>query len=151
MKIKVVFFSAFLMLLSISCKENATAKIDENNLEIAKERDAQFSDGIAAISFDKTEHDFGVISEGDVVETVFEITNTGKADLVITDAFATCGCTVPEWPKDAIKPNEKGQLKVVFDSNGKPNKQSKTITLVTNTENGRETVTISTFVTPKSK
>jgi hypothetical protein len=151
MKIKAIFFSAILMLVFVGCKDNATAKIDENNLERAKERDAQLPVGLAVISFDKTEHDFGVINEGDVVETTFEITNTGKSDLLITDAFATCGCTVPQWPKDPIKPNEKGILKVSFDSNGKPNKQSKTITVVANTENGKETVTISTFVTPKNK
>ncbi|MDH3382116.1 MAG: DUF1573 domain-containing protein [Flavobacteriaceae bacterium] len=149
MKIKAIFISVILMLVFVGCKDNATAKIDENNLENAKARDAQLTAGFAAISFDKTEHDFGVINEGDVVETIFEVTNTGKADLVITDAFATCGCTVPEWPKEPIKPNEKGFLKVSFDSNGKPNKQSKTITIVANTENGKETVTITTFVTPK--
>ncbi|HEX5742386.1 MAG TPA: DUF1573 domain-containing protein [Flavobacteriaceae bacterium] len=151
MNIKAIFFSAILMLVFVGCKDNATAKIDENNLENAKARDAQLTTGFAAISFDKTEHDFGTINEGDVVETTFEVTNTGKVDLVITDAFATCGCTVPEWPKEPIKPNEKGILKVSFDSNGKPNKQSKTITIVANTENGQETVTISTFVTPKNK
>ncbi|MDP2088108.1 MAG: DUF1573 domain-containing protein [Flavobacteriaceae bacterium] len=151
MKIKSIFFSIILMMAIVGCKDNATSKIDENNLENAKVRDSQFAHGMAIISFDKTEHDFGVINEGDVVETTFEIKNTGTSDLVITDAFATCGCTIPQWPKDPIKPKEKGILKVAFDSNGKPNKQQKTITLVTNTENGREVVSIKTFVTPKTK
>lgn len=151
MKIKAIFFSIIIMLVFVGCKENAAAKIDENNLENAKARDAQLSESSTVISFNKTEHDFGVINEGDVVETTFEITNTGKTDLIITDAFATCGCTVPEWPKDPIKPNEKGILKVSFDSNGRVNKQSKTITIIANTEKGSETVTVSTFVTPKSK
>lgn len=149
MKIKAIYFSVILMLVFVGCKDNATAKIDENNLESAKVRDSQSSQGFAVISFDKTEHDFGVINEGDIVETSFVITNTGKADLVITDAFATCGCTVPEWPKEPIKPTKTGLLKVSFNSSGKPNKQSKTVTVVANTENGRETVTITTFVTPK--
>lgn len=149
MKNKTIYFSVILMLVFVGCKDNATAKIDENNLENAKVRDAQIPQGFAVISFDKTEHDFGVINEGEVVETSFVITNTGKVDLVITDAFATCGCTVPDWPKEPIKPKEKGILKVAFDSNGRQNKQQKTITLVTNTENGKETVSITTFVTPK--
>lgn len=149
MKIKAIYFSIILTLVFIGCKDNAMAKIDENNLENAKVRDAQSTLDFAVISFDKTNHDFGVINEGDVVETTFIIKNTGKTDLIITDAMATCGCTVPEWPKEPIKPNESGSLKVSFDSSGKPNKQNKTITVIANTESGRETVTISTFVTPK--
>lgn len=150
MKIKYLFFSIFLSMAFVSCKDNATSKIESQNLENAKERDTQSNSGVAMIKFNKIEHDFGVIKEGEVVETTFEIENTGTGDLVISDAFATCGCTVPQWPKDPIKPKEKGVLKVSFDSNGRPNKQQKTITLVTNTENGKETVSITLFVTPKS-
>lgn len=151
MNLKSVFFSIFLIATIVSCKDNAASKINNQNLETAKERDTHLTTGLAQIKFNKTEHDFGIINEGDIVETTFEIENTGTGDLVISDAFATCGCTVPQWPKEPIKPKEKGILKVAFDSNGRQNKQQKTITLVTNTENGKESLTITTFVTPKSK
>ncbi|MGB5364175.1 MAG: DUF1573 domain-containing protein, partial [Aureibaculum sp.] len=62
-----------------------------------------------------------------------------------------CGCTVPEWPKEPIAAGESGQIKVKFNSQGKPNKQSKTITLTTNTSNGKETVLVKAEVTPKQK
>ncbi len=150
MKIKFIVLSAFLS-MALSCNQSATSKIDQTNLEEAKVRDANAVTGMPIVKFDKTEHDFGVINEGEVVETTFEIENVGTADLVITNAFATCGCTVPEWPKEPIKPKEKGLLKVSFDSNGRQNKQSKTITITTNTENGSENVSIKTFVTPKAK
>lgn len=151
MKLKSFLFSLIVVIATFSCKDNAVSKIDNSNLENAKLRDSQIGMGMPVIRFNKTEHDFGVINEGDVVETTFEIENVGTADLIITNAFATCGCTVPEWPKDPIKPKEKGILKVSFDSNGKPNKQNKTITLTTNTEEGKEVITIKTFVTPKTK
>lgn len=135
----------------ISCKENVASKINKENLEVAKERDYKLNEGAAAITFSKTEHDFGVINEGDIVETTFNFKNTGKSELIITNAVGSCGCTVPEWPKEPISAGESGQIKVKFNSQGKPNKQSKTITLTTNTANGKETVLVKAEVTPKQK
>jgi len=135
----------------ISCKENVASKINKENLEVAKERDYKLNQGAAAITFSKTEHDFGVINEGDIVETTFNFKNTGKSELIITNAVGSCGCTVPEWPKEPIAAGESGQIKVKFNSQGKPNKQSKTITLTTNTANGKETVLVKAEVTPKQK
>jgi hypothetical protein len=143
---------AILVIFSlISCKENVANKINKENLEVAKQRDYKLNEGAAAISFSKTEHDFGVINEGDIVETTFSFKNTGKSELIITNAVGSCGCTVPEWPKEPIAAGESGQIKVKFNSQGKPNKQSKTITLTTNTSNGKETVLVKAEVTPKQK
>ena len=143
---------AILVIFSlISCKENVADKINKENLEVAKQRDYKLNEGAAAISFSKTEHDFGVINEGDIVETTFGFKNTGKSELIITNAVGSCGCTVPEWPKEPIAAGESGQIKVKFNSQGKPNKQSKTITLTTNTSNGKETVLVKAEVTPKQK
>ena len=58
---------------------------------------------------------------------------------------------MPEWPKQPISVGESGQIKVKFNSSGKPNKQSKTVTLTTNTAKGKETVLIKAQVTPKLK
>lgn len=137
-------------LLAISCKDNATSKVKKENVEQAEERDAKIKLGGAKISFDKTEHDFGTIKEGDIVETVFLFTNTGKSELIISSAKGSCGCTVPEWPKEPILPGEKGEIKVKFNSDRKPNKQQKQVTLVTNTDGGKEILVIKAQVTPKS-
>lgn len=134
----------------VSCKENATSKIEDTNLETAKERDAKISLGSAIIEFDTKDYDFGTVKEGDVVEGVFKVANRGKTDLVITDASASCGCTVPEWPKEAIKPGDSAQIKFSFNSKGRTGKQSKTITLQTNTANVTETLRIAGTVTPNS-
>ena len=140
-----------LSLMTVSCNENAAKKIKSKNLELAKERDEEIKVGGAKVKFDKTEHDFGVINEGDVVETVFTFTNSGKSELIITSAKGSCGCTVPEWPKEPIMPGEEGQIRVKFNSDKKPNLQQKSITLVTNTEQGKEILKIKAQVTPKSK
>jgi hypothetical protein len=140
-----------LSLMTISCNDNAAKKIKAENLELAKERDEEIKIGGPKLKFDKTEHDFGVINEGDVVETVFSFTNSGKSELIITSAKGSCGCTVPEWPKEPIMPGETGEIKVKFNSDRKPNLQQKNITLVTNTDQGKEILKIKAQVTPKSK
>jgi hypothetical protein len=136
-----------------SCKDatNITAKIKKENLVNAKSRDSEIKKGAASISFDKKEYDFGTVNEGDIVETSYLVTNSGKTDLVITNAKASCGCTVPIWPKNPIKPGATGEVKVKFNTSGKPNRQQKTITLTTNTESGREVLTLKGSVTPKAK
>lgn len=77
--------------------------------------------------------DFGTITQGEVVSTNFKFKNVGKSDLIISSAQGSCGCTVPEWPKEPIKPGEEGKIAVTFNSTGKQGKQNKTITLVANT------------------
>ena len=89
-------------------------------------------DKLPAITFEKKEVNFGIIAQGDVFETDFKFTNTGDADLVITGARGSCGCTVPEWPREAIAPGASSQIHVKFNSRGKRNNQTKTVTLQTN-------------------
>ncbi len=140
-----------LSLIMFSCNDNAASKIKKENLEIAKERDSKIKIGGAKMKFEKTEHDFGTINEGDIVETVFKFTNSGKSELIITSAKASCGCTVPQWPKEPIMPGETGEIKVKFDSKRKPNLQQKRITLITNTGDGKEILMIKAMVTPEKK
>ncbi len=140
-----------LSILVFSCKENATGKINKEKLSVAKERDDQIKFGSPKIKFEKTEHDFGTIKEGDIVETVFKFTNSGKSELIITSAKGSCGCTVPDWPKEPIMPGESGEIKVKFNSNRKPNLQQKIVTLVTNTADGKEIIKIKAMVTPNKK
>lgn len=151
-KITYLFAILFSTTLIVSCGNgNATTKINKENLELAKSRDVAIKKGAALISFDNNVYDFGTVNEGDVIETTFKVTNSGKTDLVITDAKVTCGCTVPVWPKKPIKPGETESVKVKFNTSGKQNRQQKNITLITNTESGREILTLKGMVTPKAK
>ena len=119
----------------------------QENIAVAEARQKANSE-LPVLTFDKNEHDFGTIDEGDVVETVFAFTNTGNSDLTILDARGSCGCTVPEYPENTpIAPGKTGEIKVKFDSANKPGNQTKTVTLTTNTERGREILRIKTVVT----
>ena len=140
-----LIFAAFIV---ASCSNNPSKKVNPENVAAA-DQSIQSSSDMPVMTFDKTDHDFGTINEGDNVETVFTFTNTGASDLVITNAKGSCGCTVPEYPKNTpIKPGESGSIKVKFDSSNKPNLQSKTVTITANTAKAREQIRIKTFVTP---
>ena len=151
---KITILFAFLLATNfiISCADGkASTKVNKQNLDTAKTRDAEIKQGVASISFDKKEYDFGTVNEGEIVKTVFKVTNSGTTDLVITNATGSCGCTVPVWPKAPIKPGETGDIAVKFNTSGKPNRQMKTVTLTANTESGREVLTLRGSVTPKAK
>ena len=151
---KITLFLAFILssVVFTSCnKSNASSKINKSNLEKAKFRDLETKKGSASISFDSKEYDFGTVNEGYVVEKTFKITNSGKTDLIISNAAPSCGCTVPVWPKEPIKPGASADLFVKFNTSGKPNRQLKTITLTTNTVVGRQVLKLKGFVTPKVK
>ena len=102
-------------LITFSCKEKATEKIENANVEAAAVRDAS-ANKMAVMSFDKTFHDFGQITQGTPQQTVFTFTNTGDAPLIITDATSSCGCTIPDYPKNTpIAPGQQGQMVVNFN------------------------------------
>ncbi len=88
----------------------------------------------AEIKFDKMVHNFGSFSEKNpVVSTVFTFENTGNAPLVINQAVASCGCTVPEYTKTPVSPGEKGEIKVTYNGTGKfPGHFKKSITIRSN-------------------
>lgn len=128
--------------LTISCS-NSTKK--NNNIQ----NPSVVSSESPIMTFDKNIHDFGTINEGETVSTLFKFTNTGKSDLIVVDARGSCGCTVPEYPKNVpIPPGGSGELLVSFNSSGNPNMQQKTVTISANTDSGRETVRIMAMVTP---
>jgi hypothetical protein len=88
----------------------------------------------AEIKFEKTTHNFGKFSEKNpIVSCVFSFTNVGETPLVVNQAVPSCGCTVPEFTKNPIKPGEKGEIKVTYNGTGKfPGHFKKSITVRTN-------------------
>ncbi len=84
------------------------------------------------IQFQKTKHQFGEITQGEKVAHSFKFTNKGGGQLVISNANPSCGCTVPNYPKKPIKPGESGFIDVVFDSEGRKGKFTKSITIMAN-------------------
>ena len=147
MKRAILGLSLLSMMAFMSCKENASSKVKTDNVAVAAERD-QSAKQVPVMEFEKSEHDFGTIEQGTPQETIFTFTNTGNAPLVITNATSSCGCTVPNPPKEAIAPGEKGELVVKFNGSGQ-NQVTKTITVVANTAKGSALLRIKAFVNPK--
>jgi hypothetical protein len=117
------------LLLQVSCASEKEKKDSSGNNNVILET----RDSIPEITFSKTIHDFGKIIQGEVVGTNFTFTNTGNSNLLVLDASASCGCTVPKWSKEPVSPGNKGTLEVIFDSSGREGKQNKSITVRTNT------------------
>jgi hypothetical protein len=103
---------------------------------------------LPVLTFSDTAHAFGTIREGETVEHSFSFTNSGKAPLLITGASASCGCTVPDYPREPVPPGNSGVIRVSFNSKGKPGHQEKTVTVTSNTARGSQYLNISAEVTP---
>lgn len=112
---------------------------------------SSFAQGKADIKFDQTKYDFGTFSESNpTVEGVFTFTNIGDAPLVIHQAVASCGCTVPEFTKEPIKPGETGTIKVTYNGAGRfPGHFKKSITVRSNAKTEMMRVYIEGNMTPK--
>jgi hypothetical protein len=96
---------------------------------------------LADIKMDKLTHDYGNIQQGANGECEFKFTNNGKEPLVITNCQGSCGCTVPQCPKEPILPGKSGVIKVKYDTN-RPVGIYKTVTVNTNAKSGNVVLTI---------
>lgn len=86
------------------------------------------------MTFEEMEYNFGTIKQGESVTHIFKFKNEGKEPLLINTAVGSCGCTVPEWPKEPTRPNGSGEIKVTFNSTGKSGPQDKTVTITYDTD-----------------
>ncbi len=147
-KLVLLFWVSFIF---ASCSnDNPASKIKDENVEKAKQKMAELNK-FPVMEFETREIDFGTHKEGEILDTVFRFKNTGEVPLVITNVKTSCGCTTPYWPKKPIKPGESEVIKVRFNTNHKPGKQTKTITIHTNTKNLTETIRIKSYNIPKDK
>ena len=88
--------------------------------------------------FEIETYDFGTIKQGDKVTHDFDFVNSGKEPLVISEAHGSCGCTVPQWPKEAVAKGAKATIHVEFNSTGKMGMQDKTVTISSNAKSGQK-------------
>lgn len=150
-KLSAILFSV-LALFFYACDDtqNTDGSISANRLiavpETADENADPADVEVAVISFSEKEFNFGEVESGEIVEHVFAFTNSGEAPLIISNAKASCGCTVPEWPKDPIAPGDEGKIKVRFDSKGKSGVQNKVVTVTANTQPSQTEVYIKGMV-----
>ncbi len=141
---------AILAISIFSCKEVGKQKIDRlpsinmedieniiNFPEANPNGEAITKDGANLKIIERT-FDFGIIEQGDIIKHKFKIKNTGKKELIILNITSSCGCTVAEKPKAPIQPNNESFVEVIFDSKGKIGKQSRKISIFTNSYPGED-------------
>ena len=136
-KIQSLFVVALVAAAFTACDntEKSTVTADMvTNPKTANEGQAEELKTMPEMQFDTLLHDFGNITQGERVKTTFSFTNSGEADLIITNAKGSCGCTVPDWPKRPIKPGETAEIKVMFNSEGRQNTFHKQIYITANTD-----------------
>ena len=150
MKKNILTLSAITALFMFSCQntelEERVASLEEKVENISAQslinnpttinnpnQQVEVNGPVAAIQMDVMDHNFGKITDGDVVSHKFSFTNTGENPLIISNASGSCGCTVPEFPKEPIAPGAKGEILVKFDSKGKIGNQRKSVTVTANT------------------
>lgn len=151
---KLGLFFAFSMLMMVACKNDgattesaeatpATPATPVNTATptanpMGNNEPAVPAGPITTIAFEETEYDFGMVMEGEKVVHDYKFTNTGEEPLIISNAKGSCGCTVPDWPREPIAPGESGVIKVQFDSKNKGKVggglQSKRVTITANTD-----------------
>ena len=134
------FILALVVILGLfSCESN------DNKINASLVNTPVSADGInknmstPAIKFEKTEHDFGKILQGEQVSYTFKFKNVGNAPLIITSIEKTCGCTSPEYSSQPIKPGENGKITITYDSKGHKGFQNKRLVVKANT-NPSETI-----------
>jgi len=92
----------------------ALASVFAVNLSYAQEK--QVISASAQIEFEKETHDYGTIKQNANGVYEFKFKNTGTQPLIISNATGSCGCTVPEWPREPIAPGKSGVIKVKYDT-----------------------------------
>lgn len=119
-----------------SCNDKASQGngIDSDAVSNSGSANGKVNTDQPAMTFEEEVFDFGTIVQGEKVSHAFMFKNTGKKSLIISSAQGSCGCTVPEWPKEPVQVGASNKINVVFNSEGKSGIQEKTITLVTNCE-----------------
>ena len=105
---------------------------------------------LTSIKFDEMSHDFGDVNQDSENHYVFTFTNTGTNPLVIENARGSCGCTVPQYPKEPIAPGKTGVIRVVYKPGKQQNQQTKSVTVTANTEPKNTVLTIHANVHPVS-
>ena len=136
---KIIFSVLLTAMIFVACHQNSEDSAPEGALSTDLINNPNTASGrtylghAPIITYDTDHHDFGKVTEGEKVTYSFHFKNTGNTDLLIRHAQASCGCTVPEWPKDPLAPGKEGFITVTFNSEGKSGQFNKSVTIISNT------------------
>lgn len=153
MNMKTLYTILLSAIVLASCSNTDDKKIttDLVNNPLTAEKNADQVD-MPKIELSQDFFDFGEMNQKESVNTEFILKNTGDAPLLIRSAKGSCGCTVPEWPKEPVAVGDEAIIKVTFNSGNKRGKQNKTVTLVTNAIPSTKVLTIKgTVLVPETE
>jgi len=131
-----LFIFLILSITFSSCKTN-NKNTEDINTDIVNNpitKDSNDTSSLPVFKFKNTEHDFGIIIQGEKVSYTYKFKNIGGSNLIISSAHASCGCTIPKYTKKPIAPNKEGEIEVIFDSSGRNGMQHKTVTIMANSQ-----------------
>ncbi|MBI1305463.1 MAG: DUF1573 domain-containing protein [Bacteroidetes bacterium] len=154
MKRKNIFYGLLIALSAITLTSCGTSNKGEGDMDSSVVENNKTADNpdapneVAAITCENPEWNFGKINEGEVVIHSFHIKNTGNHALRITNCVASCGCTTTKCKKEPIAPGEETDIEIKFDSKGKKENVTKTITVTANTLPPETEFKIRGFVIP---
>lgn len=120
-----------------------------NNEKQSVQDAGELSMHLTEVQFDTTFYDFGRVVSGEKVTYTYKFMNVGDAPLVITDAYSSCGCTVPEYTSDPVKSGGEGRVEVLFDSSGRRGMQYKSVVIKLNTAYGQKNLAFRANVVEK--
>jgi len=143
---KVIFVLSLIALISCNKGAGDDGNIGTDVVSNSESATGKKSTDLPEMKFEEEVFDFGKITQGEKVSHAFNFKNTGDKNLIISNAQGSCGCTVPEWPKEPILPGKTGRINVVFSSEGKSGMMEKTITIVTNCEPATRVLRIKTEI-----
>ena len=126
MKKIILFLLTAASIISCDVKRKDKSAIDAESQKVLASKDS------TTVQIIDSAYNFGKVTDGEKVEYSYRFRNTGTKPLVVVQATASCGCTVPQKPEKPIMPGEIGFIKIVFDSKGRVGEAHKTITVVSN-------------------
>ncbi len=142
-----VFAFTIGLMVVAGCNSKPKGNSNEVNSDMVTNNPATASSsksekGVPVIKFEKDTHDFGKLIQGEIVTYSFKFTNMGNGPLVIGNASASCGCTVPRYSEKPVQAGESGFIDVTFNSENKNGPVEKTVTIEANTIPERTVITI---------
>lgn len=148
-KITLGLMSAMLLTFMFSCqsgnqsvRDEARDNVEANTVQPANpaqpqqtvQQPAAPAGPTTVMSFEETTFDFGTVQDGEKVSHTYKFKNTGSEPLILSDAKGSCGCTVPQWPREPIAPGAEGEIVVEFNSKNKKGKRNQKVTITANTD-----------------
>jgi len=118
----------------IACQSNKASEQSKATVENTQQQstDSAKTEEFSEIKFEETEHNFGDITEGDVVKHIFKFTNTGNKPLTIKGVEVSCGCTTTSYTKEPVAPGATGEIQLQFSSQSQTGQKIKRATVFAN-------------------